>query len=75
MGCAIFHDLLKPSAILRPTLQDKDLSIVDAIEAVMKTNKSIEQLKSNDLDQFPTVKTVIYQVQDTHLPGGSAAPL
>ena len=45
-GCALFHDLLKPSAILCKALQDDALSIVDAIEAVLKTNKSIEKLTS-----------------------------
>ena len=56
LGCAFFHDVLKPCASLSQALQAEDINIVDAIEAVLKTNKSIEQLKSTQFSELPTVK-------------------
>ena len=46
-GCALFHDLLKPAAILHVcvALQNYELSIVEAIEAFLKTKKAMEQVK------------------------------
>ena len=61
-GCAFFHDLLRPCTTLSNVLQDQDLSVVDAIEAIMKTSRIMEQLQSTSLDEFPTVKKVISQV-------------
>ena len=52
LGCTLFHDLLKPSAILCKVLQDDALTVVDAIEAVLKTNKSIEKLQSTTFDEL-----------------------
>lgn len=46
LGCALFHDLLKPSAILCKILQDEEICVVSAIEAVLKTNKVIDKFNS-----------------------------
>ena len=63
LGCAFFHDVLKPCASLSQALQAEDINIVDAIEAVLKTNKSIEQLKSTQFSELPTVKKVMSRAQ------------
>ena len=40
-------------------LQDEELSVVDAIEAVVKTNKSVAQCGTSNLEMiFPSVKKV-----------------
>ena len=52
----MFHDLLKPCATLSKVLQDNELGVVDAIEAVVKTSKAIERLKTTTFDELPTVK-------------------
>ena len=46
IGCAVFHDLLKPCAILCKVLQDDEVCIVGAIEAVLKTNTAMEKIES-----------------------------
>ena len=61
-GCALFHDLLKPSSILCKVLQDESLTVVDAIEGVLKTNKFIKKL---DFNELPTVKQVFSQLEHT----------
>ena len=65
LGCAVFHDLLKPCASLSKSLQDSELSIIDAIEAILKTSKAIERLKTTSFDELPTVKKVLSRIQDT----------
>lgn len=55
IGCAVFHDVLKPCAQLCNVLQDDDACIV---EAVLKTKKSIENLKSTTLENLTSVKKV-----------------
>lgn len=55
LGCALFRDLLKPAATLSKVLQDDQLSIIDAIEAVVKTNKVIESLNTLPFEELPSV--------------------
>ena len=40
LGCAYFHDLLKPASILSRELQADEISIVKAIEAILKQLKT-----------------------------------
>ena len=40
-------------------MQAENINIVDAIEAVLKTNKSMEQLKSTQISELSTVKKVM----------------
>ena len=58
LGCALFHYLLKPAAILCKVLQQDDVCVVEAIEAILKTSKAIEKLASTSFDNLPTVKVV-----------------
>ena len=66
-GCALFHDLLKPAAILRKVLHDDEVCIVGTIEAILKTNTAIEKLTATD--DLPTVKKVSSRIE--HSEGGS----
>ncbi len=59
----LFYDVLKPYSILSKCLQDEELNIVDAIEAIIKTNKSVSQLKLSSLDDLPSVKKVKSRIQ------------
>ena len=45
LECAYFHDLLKPASILCRELLADDVSIVKAIEAILKTAKNMEKSK------------------------------
>ena len=63
LGCAFFHDLLKPTAILCKVLQEDELCVVRAIESVLKTKKSMDKMKAARFEELPTVKKVLGRVQ------------
>ena len=63
LGCAFFYDLLKPSAILCKVLQEDELCVVRAIEAVTKTKKSLDKIKAATLEEMPIVKKVLARVK------------
>ena len=65
LGSAMFHDLLKPCATLCKVLQDDGISVVGAIEAVLKTSKAVEKLKTTNFNELPTVKKVLSRIQHT----------
>ena len=48
-GCALFHDLLKSAAILCKVLQDDEVCIVRAIEAILKANRANEKLSPHSM--------------------------
>ncbi len=62
LGCAYFHDLLKPAAILCKVLQEDEVCVVSAIEAILKTAKNLEKVKSTPVDNLPTVKVVLSRI-------------
>lgn len=70
LGCAFFYDLLKPAAILCKVLQEDDVCVVEAIEAILKTSKAIEKLVSTPFDDLPIVRMVSTQI--VHNADGSA---
>ena len=59
LGCAVFRDILKPSAQLCKILQEDNACIVRAIEAIMKT---MSQLKSSSFEDLPCVKKVMSRI-------------
>ena len=79
LACALFHDVLKPIGILSKILQEEELCIVRAIEAFLRTKKSLEELKAKNFEDFPTVKKVLgriptkrslqWQQYNCHIPG------
>lgn len=46
LGCAVFHDILKPVAMLCKSLQADELCIVSTIEAILRTTSSIMKLNT-----------------------------
>ena len=68
-GCALFHDLLKPATILCKVLQDNEVCIVGAIEAILKTSRAIEKLTATSLNDLPTVEKVSSRIE--HSEGGT----
>ena len=63
LGCAFFHDLLKPASILCKVLQDDEVCVVQAIESIMKTKKGLENIKSVAFNELPTVKKVTGRIK------------
>ena len=63
LGCAYFHDLLKPASILCKELQVDEICIVTAIEAILKTAKTIEKVKSTPFENLKTVKVVLSRMK------------
>ena len=59
IGCAFFHDLLKPAAILCKVLQEDEVCGVHAAEALIKAVKMIGTLKTTRFKDLPTIKKVI----------------
>ena len=39
LGCALFHDMLKPCAVLCKVLQGDEVCVVGVIESLLKTKK------------------------------------
>ena len=63
LGCAYFHDLLKPASILCKELQADEVCIVTAIEAILKTSKSMEKVKATPFENLTTVKVVLSRIK------------
>ena len=63
LGCALFHDLLRPCSILCKVLQEEEICVVRAIEAVMKTKKSLEKIKTTPFEDLPSVKKALGRIK------------
>ena len=62
IGSALFCDVLKPSSILCKILQEDDICVVRAIEAVLKASQSADQLKDTPFRDLPTVNNVLSRI-------------
>ena len=69
LGCALFHDLLRPCSVLCKVLQEEEICVVQVIEAVMKTKKSLEKIKTTPFEDLPSVKKALGRIK--HEEGGS----
>lgn len=56
LGCALFHDILKPAAIMCKASQYDDICVVSAIESTLKTSKAMESLIAHPLMTFQLSK-------------------
>ena len=63
LGCAFFHDLLRPVGILCKVLQEDELCIVRTVESFMKTKKALDEIKSKGFEDLVTVKKVLGRIQ------------
>ena len=59
-----FSSFIQPCTILSKILQDDELCITEAIEAILKNNKDTEKLKATKFDNLTTVKKVTSRIQD-----------
>ena len=58
LGCAFFHNIIKPTGILSKILQEDKLCIVRAIEAFLKTKKVLDEMKLMNFEDVSNVKTI-----------------
>ena len=72
LGCVFFHDLLRPLATLCKMLQADEVCVVGALEAILKTSKSMDNIKATSLEDLPSVKVFSRIRQDD---GGSTTYL
>ena len=63
-GCAVFHDILKPVAILCKSLQSDELCTVNIIEAILRTTSSLTKLKTSEVESLPSVKKILLRLTD-----------
>ena len=63
LGCAYFHDLLKSPSVLCKELQADEVCIVTAIEALLKTVKSMEKVRATSFENLATVKVVLTRIK------------
>ena len=64
LGCALFHDILKPSAILCKYFQANELSVVSAIESILKSRAAMNLIKSTEFEALPSVRMVLLRLTD-----------
>ena len=65
LACPLFADLLKPVAILRKSLQCTEVNVVGAIEGILKTKKSIENLKTIAFDDLKVMSYVQHSADES----------
>ena len=70
LGSALFHDILRPAAVLCKVLQSDELCVVNCIETILRTSANIEKLKSIEVEEFPSVKKVLVRMKQSE---GTAA--
>ena len=63
LGCAVFHDILKPAAILCKSFQADEISIVSTIEAILRTTAAMKKLQNTEMEDLPSVKKVILRLK------------
>ena len=64
IGCAMFHDILKSSAILCKVLQNSELCIVRAVEVFLHTSKNVQKLKTYTFEKLPSVEKVLLRLRE-----------
>ena len=62
IGCSLFNDILTSAVFLCKALQEDELCIVSAVEAIVKATKSIEKVRTAAFEDLPTVKRVLARV-------------
>eukprot|EP00731_Ephydatia_muelleri_P021914 Em0014g505a len=59
LGCALFHDILSSAATLCKALQNDELCIVSAVEAILRCTKAIEKVSTTTFENLPMVSKVL----------------
>ena len=63
LGCAYFHDVLKPMSVLCKALQSDEICVVRALEAILKTTRDIERVKEAHLQDLPSIRMVTLRIK------------
>ena len=63
LGCAYFHDVLKPMSVLCKALQSDEICVVRALEAILKTTRAIERVKEAHFQDLPSIRRVTLQIK------------
>ena len=65
LGCAYFHDVLKPTcmSILCKALQSDEICVVRVLEAILKTTRDIERVKEAHLQDLPSIRKVTLRIK------------
>ena len=58
IGAALYVDALKPPSLLSLCLQDKNLDILNGLQHLLRSSKSLKTLSSQNPLEWPTVKLV-----------------
>ena len=64
LGCAVFVDILTPSAIFSKVMQSDELDILAALTSLLRTIKETEKLRSLPLAQWPVYSATLKNVKD-----------
>ena len=62
IGCSLFNDILTSAVFLCKALQEDELCIVSAVEAILKATKAIEKVRTAAFEDLPNVKRVLARV-------------
>ena len=63
LGCAMFIDILTPSAIFSKVMQSDELDILDSLTSLLWTIKEPEKLRSLPLTQWPVYSATLKNVK------------
>ena len=63
LGCAYFHDVLKPMSVLCKALQSDDICVVRALESILKTTRAIERVKEAHFQDLPSIRKVTLRIR------------
>lgn len=64
LGCAVFIDILTPSAIFSKVMQSDELDILAALSSLLRTIKETEKLRSLPLAQWPVYSATLKNVKE-----------
>ena len=63
LGCDYFLDVLKPCSMLFKVLQNDEVFVVQAVEALIRVKKDLDRKKEVNFEELPTVKIVCDRVK------------
>lgn len=67
VGAGLYVDVLKPPLLLSLGLQEEKLDIVQGIQHLFRSSKSLRTLAGQDPQQWQTVKLVCSRIKENHI--------
>jgi len=65
IGRALYTDALKSAALLRLTLQDDDIDVVQGMKNILKSHTSLKKLTTQDVMEWPVTSVVLSEDNDS----------